>query len=390
VAKQQLRIVHDADRGPRAPAPEGSPPLLLIADAALRAVLERGLAAIVGLTGAAGGAVRLSSDDGTELRLVAAQGLPARWVAEERSVSAGCGVCGLALQDDSLRLASEATSCRRRLGSFLCDGHGGSALALPLHCRGKAIGVFNLFFGPAPRGDTDLARLLRPMSDMLDIMIENAMLEQERLRASLAAERQLLAGEVHDCLAQELAFMRMRMSLLRGALEAGDTGRALECSADVSGTLGEAHGRLRELITQFRSGADPGLARALEAMARTFEARTGVALAVDNRVADLELSPEQEVQVYRIVQEALANVVKHAQARKARVAIQRREGRLTVSIDDDGRGLRAASPAEGGHYGLDIMRERAQRIGGELDIVSPPRGGTRVRLTLAAAAPAAD
>jgi two-component system nitrate/nitrite sensor histidine kinase NarX len=107
-------------------------------------------------------------------------------------------------------------------------------------------------------------------------------------------------------------------------------------------------------------------------------------------VADLRLSPEQEVQVYRIVQEALANVVKHAGARSARVVIERRARRLHVSVEDDGRGgvrRSANSPAPGGHYGLDIMRERAQRIGGELRIHSVPSKGTRVRLTMPAPGP---
>jgi len=389
VTKRQLRIVHDGDRpdgaAPAAPLPEAPPPLA--GNPALHAVLDRGLMAIVGLTGARGGAVRLVGPDATQMRLVAAVGLPPQWLARERDVASDCGICGLALQDNCLQVDAQAASCRRRVGPIVGEGESGPALALPLHCRGRPIGVFNLFFGAGERDSADLSRLLEPVRDMLDLVIENALLEQERLQSSLVAERQLLAGEVHDSLAQSLAYMRMRMTLLHDAVEDGESARALKYFDDVNAVMSEAHGRLRELITQFRSGVEHGLARALEGIARTFEERTGVALRIDNRVADLRLPPEQEIQVYRIVQEALANVVKHAGACSARVVIDRRARKLRVSVEDDGRGVEAGpARGDGGHYGLDIMRERAQRIGGDLEIRSVPNKGTRVRLTMPAPA----
>jgi len=392
LTERQLRIVHDGDAAPSAQAvgcaraPESN--------VALHALLERGLKAIVALTGARAGAVRLLEDGAPRMRLVAASNVSAEWLAEERMVASDCGACGLALQRDSVQLDPVPATCARRAAAFVGQAGTGPTLALPLHCRGRAIGVFNLFFAPGSPAGADLSRLLEPVNDMLDLVIDNALLEQERLEASLVAERQMLASEVHDSLAQGLAFMRMRMTLLHDALEQGEQSRALKYFDDVSLAMGEAHGRLRELITHFRAGVDQGLARALENIARGFEERTGVALRIDNRVADLRLPPEQEIQVYRIVQEALANVVKHAGARSARVVIERTGRKLHVSIEDDGRGGVAArertTSAQGGHYGLDIMRERAQRIGGELRIHSVPAKGTRVRLTMPAPAPAGD
>lgn len=376
--KQQLRIVRgDAETTP-APRAGG-----LESNAALHSLLGRATRAIVALTGARGGAVRLVDEASGQMRLIASIGLPAQWVARERAVDSDCGICGVALSADCLKLDPDAASCIRRAGPFIGETGAGPALALPLHCRGRAIGVFNLFFAGASPGGDEVARLLQPVSDMLDLAIENASLEEERLRASLIAERQMLASDVHDSLAQGLAFMRMRMALLYDALADGERARAIKYFDDVNAAMGEAHARLRELITHFRSGIDQGLARALEATARTFEERTGVRLRIDNRVAELRLPPEQEVQVFRIVQEALANVVKHAGAASALVRVERRAGKLVVSIEDDGRGVRApAGSGEPGHYGLEIMRERTQRIGGELAIRSLPRRGTRVRLTL--------
>jgi two-component system nitrate/nitrite sensor histidine kinase NarX len=226
-----------------------------------------------------------------------------------------------------------------------------------------------------------------PVSEMLDLVIDNAMLERKRLQSSLFAERQMFASEIHDSLAQGLAFMRMRMSLLQDAIRARETGSALKYFRDIQDSLGEAHAGLRELITHFRQPLDSqGLVHALEHTARTFRDRTGVALCIENRTGDLRLPAEQEAQVYQIVREALANVIKHAGASNARVVLERTRRSLRVSVEDDGSGARIARARQGSasdeHYGLEIMRERARRIGGSLKIVSAPGKGTQVRLCI--------
>jgi len=129
-----------------------------------------------------------------------------------------------------------------------------------------------------------------------------------------------------------------------------------------------------------------GLVHALETTARTFRDRTGVDLRIENRARDLRLPAEQEAQVYQIVREALANVIKHAGASNARVVLERTAKSFRVSVEDDGSGARIgrrrAGAAGDEHYGVAIMRERARRIGGSLRIVSAPGKGTQVRLSI--------
>lgn len=386
MAKRQLRIVPDGDRGPHGPAIATADeiPEALASHPELQGLLERGVRAITALSGARGGAVRLLVPGQRTMKLAASVGMPAAWVARERSVADDCGMCGQALHGDGARLDSESLAGTPCATPFAGDARRGPAIAVALHCRGQAVGVFNLYFGDSSPVPADLAAILGPVADMLDLVLENALLEGERLRSSLVAGRQMLASEVHDSLAQGLAFMRMRMSLLSDAIKEGDRARALHYFTDVNGELGEAHGRLRELITQFRHGVDRGLAQALESTARTFEERTGVALRIENRAPDLRLPQEQEVQVYQIVQEALANVIKHAAARNVRVVIERGPRRVRVSVEDDGCGVQPTVPRarQSGHYGIDIMRERAQRIGGNLQIRSAPSHGTRVRIVM--------
>ncbi|HET9650846.1 MAG TPA: ATP-binding protein, partial [Usitatibacter sp.] len=341
------------------------------------------LQTIIALTGARGATLRLLSPDGRWLRLVTSMGISCGDHSGHAALPVDCGICGVALQADDMRLDRTPEACERYLAPFAGHTKCGPVLAVPLHCSGKPVGVFSLFFGS--RVPPDLAELLDPTARMLDLVLENALFEHERLRASLLSERQLLAGEIHDALAQGLAYMRMRMSLLHDAIRNGERSHALKYFGDVNQAMGEAHARLRELISHFRHPVTHGLLPSLQDMARTFEDRTGVQLTVDNRAGEVHWTSDQEHEVYRIVQEALANVVKHAGARTARVMIDRRAGQLRVSVEDDGRGVaRDAGQGPTGHYGMDIMRERAQRLGGTLRIRSMPGKGTRVRLTLPA------
>ena len=215
------------------------------------------------------------------------------------------------------------------------------------------------------------------------------------LATALSNERQMMANEVHDSLAQGLTYMRMRMSLLRDAIRQGDEARALKYWDDVDSSLTNSHRRLRELITYFRTRMDPrGLVHALGEMSESFLDRTGVALEFSNRVPELHLPVGREVQVFHIVQEALANVCKHANAGHARLSLDRKDGGYEIAVEDDGVGMVADAAAvergETGHYGLAIMRERARRLGGELTLESAPGAGTRVRLYFPAVQPQSE
>jgi len=378
---------------PRPPAPDFGPTSAegacgdIAASEDVRALLERGLKAIIALSGARGGLIRLAPQDGGVMKLVCAVGIPDDILAREGLVDADCGICGEVLRTDDVQVEDTSLACGRRMGVFAIGPEAGPMLAIPLHCGGRTMGVFNLFFGHSTHLPSDITSLLGPVSEMLELVIDNAMLERKRLQSSLFAERQMFASEIHDSLAQGLAFMRMRMSLLQDAIRARETGTALKYFRDIQDSLGEAHAGLRELITHFRQPLDrQGLVHALENTARTFRDRTGVALRIENRTRDLRLPAEQEAQVYQIVREALANVIKHAGASNARVVLERTQRSLRVSVEDDGSGARIARARQGSatdeHYGLEIMRERARRIGGSLKIVSAPGKGTQVRLSI--------
>jgi len=153
---------------------------------------------------------------------------------------------------------------------------------------------------------------------------------------------------------------------------------------DVNEALESGQKSVRELITHFRCQMDPlGLQHALQVLVHGFFERTGIALEYSNRVADPGLPMEHELQVYNIVREVLANIATHSGATQARLLVERKDGRYTLVIEDNGVGISGALPEEG-HYGLSIMRERAQRIGAEIEMESSKGLGTKVRLSFAA------
>jgi two-component system nitrate/nitrite sensor histidine kinase NarX len=200
-------------------------------------------------------------------------------------------------------------------------------------------------------------------------------------------ERQEMVNEVHDAIAQTLAYVKMRLPLLNDAMLEHDDARSLKYFSDVKKAVGEVHDNLREVMTYFRTRMDPlGLLHALQGIADGFFERTGIALEIRNSAQNLNLSDEQEVQVFHIVQEALANIAKHSMARHAVLAIDKAPERLEFLIEDDGLGL-AARPVPGGipgaaHLGLEIMQGRAQRLGGSVEVDMNEGGGTRVRLVI--------
>jgi two-component system nitrate/nitrite sensor histidine kinase NarX len=179
--------------------------------------------------------------------------------------------------------------------------------------------------------------------------------------------------------------MNMRLPLLHDALLQHDETRALRYHADLRQAVSDAHASLREILTHYRTRMDPkGLLHALLALQAGYRERTGIELVLDPRVGDLNLSVDQELQVFHVVQEALANVAKHSHARMAQVHIEPAHDRLVIVIEDDGAGLLPTAAAGNGaaHFGLEIMRERAQRLGGSLSIHAADGGGTRVQLSI--------
>ncbi|OGA51344.1 MAG: hypothetical protein A3G24_27085 [Betaproteobacteria bacterium RIFCSPLOWO2_12_FULL_62_13] len=356
----------------------------LSTDATVDELLARYLSTMVRIAGARAGAVRVLTGDGKHLRLVSAVGIPDAAVERERIVPIDCGACGEAVRGGAALWGHTAEHCREVVpDGFLedCD----ELVAVPLKRGNTVLGVYNLFLRRGAKLANEVRILFAAISEHLGIALENARLSRENARITLVNERQLLANQVHDALAQTLAYARMRAAALREAQRGGDSERAGRYLSELEDAIDTAYNELRELIGGFRQPMDPrGLVAALEASLEAFRNRSGALVQFANRASDMSLSPEEEMHVFHIVQEALANACKHAKAKTVRLSIDLVDDRCRVCVEDDGIGFAPGSAEDTAHFGLSIMRERARRLGGEVLIDSSPGAGARVCLSFPA------
>lgn len=366
----------------------------LASGADLAGLLLRFLEPLVRIAGAGGGALRVLDEQGSGMHLLGSVGLPAAVLAAERQVDPGCGVCGAALASHEAQRSDDLTPCVRRSAGQYFGQECRRVMAVPLQYRGRRLGLISLFFADGREPAGEVLALTKTVGELMGLALHNAELERANLRAGVLHERQNLAAELHDSIGQSLTFVKMRLPLLQDAIAAGDTGVAERLFDDVRQAVGQAHGSLRGLLTQFRTPPDPqGLGHALAEAAERFRRTSGVALDLHDTLPPQLLAAEQETQVALIAQEALANVARHAVATRARMALAlTAAGEVQLCVEDDGQGLPAMATAAGGrggdagasHYGLAIMRERAARLGGTLDVGPRGGGGTRVQLTFPA------
>lgn len=237
----------------------------------------------------------------------------------------------------------------------------------------------------SPFADPDVERLVRAFNEALDAVAGyRARLRRWSARARRAeeAERERIARELHEEVAQDFAALLVRLRTNGTALDPGALDRVLEESRD---RIVNAIDRLRSLSREDPAAALPhvGLARVVEGWMRSRVLPGGPEVGVAER-GEAAIDPEQERALFRVVQEAADNAFRHGAARRIAVAIERRPDGSRVSVEDDGRGFDPACVGEDA-LGLFAMRERMESVGGDLEVRSRPGDGTRVVATVPAA-----
>jgi two-component system sensor histidine kinase UhpB len=228
------------------------------------------------------------------------------------------------------------------------------------------------------RADADVAELADAFNGMLDRLETERRESARRALAAQETERSRIARELHDELGQVLTGVLLLLDEAGRSSSGGAAGAAIEEGREaVRSSIEE----VRRIVRDLRPEAldDLGLMSALAALATGFEQHTGVTLARELPAALDGLSPEGELVLYRVVQEALTNVARHADAQHAELRVEAGPGEVRVRVRDDGRGLSAAPPDHGGIRG---MRERALLVRGGVEVTSAPGAGTEVLLRI--------
>ena len=257
-------------------------------------------------------------------------------------------------------------------------------VTVPLDHQGVNLGRIHLFAGSSePVESPERRRLLLSVGRHLGMSIAKARTDDESKMLSIVRERAAIAHELHDSLAQTLASLRLQAGMLADSLAASDPRSARPELARIHATLESANIELRELIAGFRAPVDGrDLRTALEELTARYTAQSAltVHLQIDGELPELPAGPQ--LQVVRIVGEALANACAHSGGNLARVLVRSDAGSMRVLVEDDGGGftMPACDAAPGEHIGLSVMHERARWLGGALVIESEPGEGTRVSL----------
>lgn len=331
-------------------------------------------------------ALRWSDESNSRFLLLASEGLPAALTEAEHCLNAGECYCGETVAPSQMRIIPI-----RRVDADtrpLCEGAGyETVVSVPIVLHDRLMGEVDLFHH-AQRGVSDAERsLLEALTAHLAAAMENLRLAALEKEAAVSQERSFIARELHDSIAQSLAFLKIQVQLMQDALTAQDPSRARAILAEIDEGVRESYADVRELLVHFRTRASSeDVEPALRTTLRKFEQQTGLPAQLSMEGSGLPLAPDVQVQVLHVVQEALSNVRKHAKASGVWVDVQQ-QPRWRFEIRDDGAGfLPALREQEGTHVGLRIMQERAERIGAELEVISTPGRGTSVVLTLPAAA----
>lgn len=209
--------------------------------------------------------------------------------------------------------------------------------------------------------------------------------QQDYQQLMIMEERAAIARELHDSLAQMLSYLRIQLTLLKRAVPQ-DNLAAQSIIADFSRGLNSAYQQLRELLTTFRlSLQQRDLPGALSEAVLALQLQTSAKITLDCRLPALALDAQQQMNVLQIVREAVINAIKHAQASEITVSCETlANGLHSVAVSDNGCGI-PGTQEPAGHYGLEIMRERAGRLEGTLEIAAPAGGGTLITLRFPAA-----
>ena len=357
-------------------------------DAALRATLARA-AELLNLH--AGWIWLLNEEDG-EHYLAAAQNLPPVLASNPHKMEGWCQCVEEYLEGGLAEAENiDVITCTRLKG--VVEGADGLRYhaSVPLHAYGRQIGILNVASADWCELSSDDLSLLYTIGDMLSIAIERARLYARSTALGAAAERNRLAREIHDTLAQGLSAIALQLETADALLDAPDAGATVRTSVSIAG----ARRAVQQALLLARANLEEARRSVLDLRAAPLEGRTLVGalagLASDitaqgdgQTLATLAtvgggrpLPVNVEVGLYRVAQEAAANALRHARARRIEIALTTTPAAVRLLIADDGQGF-DPEQVHPDRYGLAGMNERIRLLGGALHVRSAPGAGTQI------------
>jgi signal transduction histidine kinase len=350
----------------------------------LESVLQQVVDRARTLVGARYGALSLLREGGG-IEAFLTSGITGEERARIGPIPAGHGLLEVVLDEGRPLRLDDLTQDARSVGFPPYHPPMYSLLALPVVSQGRVLGNLYVTEKEARAGfNTDDEETLARFATLAALAIENARLHRQVQAYAVTEERERIAREMHDSLAQVLGYVNTKAQAAQVLLERGKPEQATTHISQLSEAARAAYADVREGILGLRTslGEDRGFVETLKEYVDLWQGQSGVdvELIVSPSGLDPGLTPFAEVQLLRIIQEALANVRKHAGARRATVTLSQDGAGVEAVVADDGIGFdpdglrRSDLP----RFGLTTMRERAEAVGGAFAVSATPGGGTRV------------
>lgn len=329
---------------------------------------------VMTMTHAQAGVVRVYDGQRNKLDTVAQVNMPAALLqAPSCSTPNACDCNGAPLQDGLVLRPCQVEGLQH-------------PTTFTIGSQQEILGAFTLFFPDHAEPTRATHQLLEALGNHLGVTIANTRLIASDRQLAVMEERNLMAQGLHDSIAQSLSFLNLQVQMLETALQEGQQEQANENLAFIRAGLQESYEDVRELLLNFRTRIHKEeLEDAVHSLLARFEKQTGMRANLSFTGDGVPLSPQQQLQIVFILQEALSNVRKHAQAHSVTVKLHNAND-FTMTVLDDGRGIDLAEvqARRSSHVGLSIMQERAQRIHASIAIHAQSPCGTLVTLHLPA------
>ncbi|MGA9534029.1 MAG: ATP-binding protein [Anaerolineales bacterium] len=362
----------------------------------LEQVLDSALSSTLDVTGLGSGWIYLREADGDEFTLASAIDVPP-FVSEGVACLDGPCACERDLLEDHGWAVPKLRDCRRNQLLFGADEEENvQHLSVPLKARGLALGILNLLWSEDREPGAEEIDILQALGAQISEAVANARLHadvrekeagmeilvNELVRAQ-EDERSRLSAELHDGAGQELTSLLLRLKAVEGKSDNPDVQGAVQALCT---DRSQAIEHVRELSHQLRPPDldQLGLAPTLRYLVDDMLAETGVRGTFDSNLEGYRLDPNLEITLYRIAQEALTNVIRHAEAGQARLSLHRCGVDLELVVEDDGVGFNPNDLGSSGnaHIGLASIQERTERMGGTLEVKTGEGQGTRLMVRI--------
>lgn len=347
-------------------------------------VMRESLARILEVMRCEIGSVHLLDKSEALLNLAAWQGTPEDIIPEIQTLPLGSGVAGRVIAHSGPLIvpAIEAEPTAVPSASRLLAGQ--AYVGAPMRAKGKVVGVLSVIGSAGREFSAEAVTLLASIADQVGIAVENAQLYEQTEALAVAEERQRLAREIHDTLAQGFTGINIQLEAVESALETQQQEIALERLSRARHLANQSLAEARRSVWALRSRSleEKNLADALRDSARGLIAESGLTLTVEVQDDFPHIPLELETDLLRVTQEAVMNVVKHAEAQYVAIHLNYQANQIELQIKDDGRGflvdLAKSDRRDGSGFGLTAMQERIARHGGTLQMDSRPQRGTNI------------